>query len=486
MPFTKSLFHKLLLTAAALIVIAVATLDIYITDYVAGREKEQVRERMARNAALAQVDLRHFQGRVTPDAGVPDWGSWAKQIADGAQARVTLVDANGKVLADSDGNAASMENHAARPEFRRALQGQTGEDDRRSATLNQEFFYYAVPTPGSHPVAAFRLAVPLERLDRAATAVRERLVATSLGVLMAAMALAWVLSRRFSARVERLEAFAHQMADRRPVEPLRVDSLDELGSLGHSLNRTQQQLRDYVADLERLERVRRDFVSNASHELRTPISAIQGYVETLLDGAIDDQANNRRFLETVRVNAIRLKDITADLLILSEIEAGAPQLLESFSLRSAVESAVRAAGPEAISRQVELIEEEIPDVRIHGSRLRMEQALINLLTNAAKFNRPGGTVRVGARMQGGEGRGESRMVELSVADTGIGIPEGEQSRIFERFYRVDKAHSRSVGGTGLGLAIVRHAVEAMGGAVRVSSVVGEGSRFTVTLPAQPN
>jgi two-component system phosphate regulon sensor histidine kinase PhoR len=145
-----------------------------------------------------------------------------------------------------------------------------------------------------------------------------------------------------------------------------------------------------------------------------------------------------------------------------------------------VESALRTAGPEANVRQVTLIQDDVADVDIGGSRLRLEQALINLLTNAAKFNRPDGTVTIGAWM--GPRNGDSETVEIRVTDTGIGIPQQDLPRIFERFYRVDKARSREVGGTGLGLSIVKHAVEAMAGSVRVASELGKGSTFIITLP----
>jgi len=203
-------------------------------------------------------------------------------------------------------------------------------------------------------------------------------------------------------------------------------------------------------------------------------------VETLLDGAMEDAQNNRRFLETISANALRLKDITSDLLVLSELEAGSSRMNEVFPLHVAVESAIRTAGPEAVARQVALVEEEIADVDINGSRLRLEQALINLLTNGAKFNRPGGTVTVIATTE--IRNGDQEVVEIQVSDTGIGMPPQDLPRIFERFYRVDKARSREVGGTGLGLSIVKHAVEAMQGTVGVTSELGKGSVFTITLP----
>ena len=232
-----------------------------------------------------------------------------------------------------------------------------------------------------------------------------------------------------------------------------------------------------ISELERLERVRKDFVANVSHELRTPLTAIQGYAETLLEGALEDPEHNRKFLETIKAHAVRLNNIASDLLTLSELESGKPLPLdEAVSVREAVDAALRAVEPAAAARGIKLILGELADVRIAGNRMRIEQALINLLDNGVKFNRPAGEVRVEAAAS------PDRKVRIAIADTGIGVPSQDLSRIFERFYRVDKARSREAGGTGLGLSIVRHIIERMKGTVQVESQLGKGSIFTITLP----
>jgi len=233
-----------------------------------------------------------------------------------------------------------------------------------------------------------------------------------------------------------------------------------------------------VTDLERLERVRRDFVANVSHELRTPLTAIRGYAETLLDGALEDRENNRKFLQIIQAHAIRLNNIASDLLTLSELESGRSELEpECVSVRSSVEAALRAVEPEARVRSVRLIAGPIEDAEVVGYKVRLEQALVNLLDNAVKFNRCGGEVRVEA------GLGPNQSAYIRIADTGIGIPSEDLSRIFERFYRVDRTRSREVGGTGLGLSIVKHVIERMRGTITVESLLGKGSSFTVTLPS---
>ena len=231
-----------------------------------------------------------------------------------------------------------------------------------------------------------------------------------------------------------------------------------------------------ITDLERLENVRKDFVANVSHEFRTPLAAIAGYAETLLDGALEDQQNNRRFLEVIRSNANRLNSIASDLLTLSELQSGTgPQNDEQVPVADAIESALSTIASEAALRDVSLERGPMENLLVNGSRYRLEQALVNLLANAVKFNRPGGQVRVETRRKNGA-------INILVSDTGGGIPSNDLPRIFERFYRVDKARSRQVGGTGLGLSIVRHIVERMNGHISATSQLGKGSVFTISLP----
>ena len=235
-------------------------------------------------------------------------------------------------------------------------------------------------------------------------------------------------------------------------------------------------LRD-VTELERLERVRRDFITNISHELRTPLAAIQGYAETLLEGGISVDGPAHGFLETIHRHATRLSRVAADLATLSEIEnPSTSQPLEPVSIRMVVASAARAVEREAESRQIRLIADDVPDVEVQGQRLRLEQALVNLLDNAVRFNQTGGEVRVTSQLT------PEDELRISVADNGIGIPSDHLSRIFERFYRVDKARSRETGGTGLGLSIVKHVTEQMGGRVQVESTLGRGTKFTLIFP----
>jgi two-component system phosphate regulon sensor histidine kinase PhoR len=232
-----------------------------------------------------------------------------------------------------------------------------------------------------------------------------------------------------------------------------------------------------VSPEEHLERIKRDFIANVSHEFRTPLATIRGYAETLLDGGLEDRKNRRKFVEIIQANGIRLNNIAADLLTLSDLEAGRPEPEPGpILVTDAIMSAMRAVEPAARLRGLKLHVGEIPDAVILGYGIRFEQAVLNLLDNAVKFNRENGEVGVAV-----DRRPEGR-VEVSIWDTGIGIPALDLTRIFERFYRVDKARSRQVGGTGLGLSIVKHAIEQMNGTITVESTLGQGSRFTISLP----
>jgi two-component system phosphate regulon sensor histidine kinase PhoR len=233
-----------------------------------------------------------------------------------------------------------------------------------------------------------------------------------------------------------------------------------------------------ITELRRLERVRRDFVANVSHEFKTPLTAIQGFAETLLSGALDDQANRGRFVEIIREHAWRLARLTDDLLKLSRIEAGRLELeIRQIRVEELVNSCVETARLNAKARGLEIhvdLEKNAPAIRGDGAQLG--EVLQNLLDNAVQYTPSGGQIAVKARSNGHD-------VVFTVADTGIGIPESDLERIFERFYRVDAARSREAGGTGLGLAIARHIVEAHGGRIWVESAIGQGSRFHFSIPS---
>jgi two-component system phosphate regulon sensor histidine kinase PhoR len=232
-----------------------------------------------------------------------------------------------------------------------------------------------------------------------------------------------------------------------------------------------------VTELRRLERVRQDFVANVSHEFKTPLTAIQGFAETLLGGALDDPTNNRRFLDIIRNHAIRLARLTNDLLKLARIEAGKLEV-EFFpvGLIELIEGCAETTLMKASRKQITLEIEVPPGLpAVQGDATLLRDVLQNLLDNAIQYTPAGGHVHVTAEAKG-------REAVITVSDTGIGIPTSDRERIFERFYRVDAARSREAGGTGLGLSIAKHIVEAHNGRLWVDSVIGEGSKFSFSIP----
>ena len=234
---------------------------------------------------------------------------------------------------------------------------------------------------------------------------------------------------------------------------------------------------DDVTDVRRLESIRRDFFANVSHELKTPLSAILAYVETLLSGAIDDREHNRLFLTRVQDSAVRLERLIQDLLSLSRIESGEEvYIIEDVPIHQLLDDCFKEHATAAVAKGIWMTNDQGPSqVCVRADDEGVWQIFRNLMDNAIKYTPEGGRVTV-------KWTADANMVQVSVSDTGIGVSQADQERLFERFYRVDKARSREMGGTGLGLAIVKHLCMAFGGQVKVQSEQGRGSTFTVFLP----
>jgi len=234
-----------------------------------------------------------------------------------------------------------------------------------------------------------------------------------------------------------------------------------------------------ITELRKLERIRRDFVANVSHEFRTPLTAIQGFAETLIAGALDDPQNRGRFLNIILEHARRLARLTEDLLKLSQMDADRLEIeINPVKVSQLVESCYETARHRAAEKELLLtlapgLSQNLPDVA--GDARRLQEVLQNLLDNAIQYTLPGGKIVLSAELK-------NNSVVFTVSDTGIGIPTADQPRIFERFYRVDAARSREAGGTGLGLAIAKHLIEVHGGRIWVESEVGVGSRFHFSVP----
>jgi two-component system phosphate regulon sensor histidine kinase PhoR len=467
---TGRIFLKILAAIACLLAVA-----LFATEYLVCRVAE----------AGYQENLRHDledKAKILVRTGNFDD---VKSLATIAHARITLIDWRGTVNADSSDEQEALENQRDRPEVAAALQGRSSSAIRMSPTLGVKFLYLAIPIQSG----ALRLAVPVSQIDSAVSEIRWKMLQTTGAVFAIALIVAAFFARRLAQKFHTILGHAGELANGNFHARSEIMDRGEFALLSAKLNetsakleRTVQQLQSEHTELEKLERVRKDFVINVSHELRTPLASIQGYTETLMDGAIDDRENNLRFLGIIRHNAERLATLTADLLTLSRIELKTQEFrFASYDVNRLLGDIVDSMRPIAGRKSISLdLQPSPPETEVFCDSQAIYQILSNLLDNAVKYTPEGGIITVGSRPftdpQG------VRRVEVFVRDTGSGIPPEDLPRLFERFYRVDKARSRELGGTGLGLAIVKHLVRAHGGEVRVESQLGQGSTFLFTLP----
>ena len=534
-----------------------------------------LREQIERNlkqktlmfAHRVEADRQHSLADITAQEG------------QAAGARATVIDPTGKVLADSEADPSTMENHAHRREFVAALGGEVGVDERKSQSLGVPFVYVAAPVSGG----AVRLAYPLPEIEITDRPLRVALFWGSFSALVFAVMVAAVASQYVGRRLQRIVDFAERVAGGDLTARIASSSTDEIGQMALALDKTtrrveesyarvqtiqreletllnsmqdaviavdidgrvqwankgmdrlllraprlnaplidcvrdpdflaaiQEAARDQVVtsarsntiasgrtfdvtaapmpgggavavlrdltETERMEKSRRDFIANVSHELRTPLTSIQGYTETLLDSPLADN-HLREFLEIIRKNSARMSRLTEDLLTLARVESGEHRFdMQRVSVDELLRDALESFREVARSYGVELaIENAVPDGHVNADREAIHQIFSNLIENALKYAASGKRVILGARAS-------EQGVEFYVRDFGPGISSEHLPRLFERFYRVDKARSRESGGTGLGLAIAKHIVLAHGGTIRAESELNHGSTFLFTLAA---
>jgi len=564
----SSVFFKLLGAFLAVIVAGTFVLSVEISREWRLSLTSQVEKSL-------QQETRLFALRVENDTSQPVQ-EVAKQVSEATGARATIIDRAGNVLADSEADPETMENHAQRPEFVAALKGSEGEASRTSKTLGIDFLYTAAPIKNG----AVRLAYPLAAIKESSAGIQKSLIRGSLLALLIAVIVAAAAAVLIARRLQRILNFAERIAAGNLSARIEVDSADEIARVAMALNTTAERLeqsftelessrqqleavlnsmqapviavnreervewvngamnrlmpnrvrlhaplletirepdllmsvretirarqihttrarilpgRTYEAtvapmlagsavvllhdltEVERVEKTRRDFIANVSHELRTPLTSIQGYAETLLDLSTSDNAT-REFLEIIRKNAARMSRLTEDLLTLARVESGEQrfrmqEIAASQLIREAQQYFAEMAHLQGSDLSIELSE----DAMVKADPEAVHQVFSNLISNAVKYCPPGTPIVIGARQRDSD-------VEFFVRDTGPGIASEHLPRLFQRFYRVDKARSRESGGTGLGLAIVKHIVLAHGGTVRVESELHHGSRFFFTLP----
>jgi len=500
------------------------------------------------------------------------------QEGQAAAARATVIDLTGKVLADSEADPKTMENHAQRKEFAAALQGNIGLDERKSETLGVPFLYVAAPVAGG----AVRFAYPLPEIEITDRPLAHALFWGSLTAFAIAILIAAAAAQYLGWRLQRIVHFADRVAAGDLTARIASTSTDEIGQVAAALDKTtrrieesferlqrsqheletllnsmqdaviaigsdgrvqwanrgmdrllrrsprlnaplvdsvrdpdflsaiQEAAREHMVttarsntivpgrifdvtaapmpsggavavlrdltETERMEKTRRDFIANVSHELRTPLTSIQGYTETLLDSP-NVENHVREFLEIIRKNAARMSRLTEDLLTLARVESGEQRFdIQEVNTEELLQDALESFREVARSYGAEIIvENSAPDALVSADREAVHQVFSNLIENALKYASSGKKIVLGARAA-------THGIEFFVQDFGPGISSEHLPRLFERFYRVDKARSRESGGTGLGLAIAKHIMLAHGGVIRAESELNHGSSFLFVLP----
>lgn len=386
--------------------------------------------------------------------------------------RVTVIAESGAVLCDSQADINTMNNHRSRPEIASAFDGRMDSTTRYSDTLSAMMLYVAVPVMDNVPVVhVVRAAIPLRAVDDLLSQVTRTLIFFGVALALAAVFLSIYLYHKVNPPLKEIVDGANRFAQGHFDRKLDNYEVREIAELASTLNR--------MADrLQLLETIRQDFVANVSHELKTPITSIKGFVETLRDGAKDDPEDMERFLSILDKQAQRLEAIVDDLLTLARLESKpASELLHLYSddLQNLLTSAREFCLTRAEQKSIGITVSCESDIKVVIDRSLLTQAIINLVDNAIKYSAPNTQVKMYGLDEGGH-------VRISIADEGPGISAEHFSRLFERFYRVDKARSRNLGGTGLGLAIVKHVVVLHNGSVSVESEPGKGSVFHIDIP----
>ncbi|MER3525238.1 MAG: hypothetical protein C4326_14645 [Ignavibacteria bacterium] len=473
---TKITLTYLLLTLAAVSLSALGA-GMVTRSYLVDRKHDELSERIGVLANLLRSEAD------------PSPQGLDRSIARFAQAmdvRITLIDSLGTVLLDSDipfADMASLENHLTRPEIQEAQKRGTGMHRRHSAKANEDLLYVAqrvrmdAASGVLRRVHFLRLAARVRDVEAMALKEQAMIVVAGAVVLAGIVLVSVWLSRRITRPMTAIADAVERIRAGDLETHVKVRGNDEIARVAQAVNEMVDKLKQDIVTLKKLERVRSEFFGNVSHELRTPIFSLQGFLETLMEGAIDDPHVKRTFLKKAYEHSVRLNTLLEDLITISHIESGEMKMsLRYFNLHDFLSALVDQYRTTAERNAVHLrLDESSPkDIEALGDKERLRVVFENLLENAIKYNKPGGEVVVSFAAQDGT-------VRIDIADTGVGIAPEHLDRIFERFYRVDKNRSREVGGTGLGLAIVKHILEAHGSSITVCSEPGKGSTFSFTL-----
>jgi len=398
-------------------------------------------------------------------------------LAEKLDLRITVVDMQGEVLGDSGKSPSLMENHKDRFEIVEAVEKGFGQSTRFSDTLNYNMKYVAVRVDDSgNTLGVVRFALPLSGVQLRIQLIYRVVLLGAIIAVVIAFTVAYFLSRSITFPISRMQEVARRIAKGDFSEEVNIKSKDELGELAKSLNIMAGELQQKMENLKQMDRVRTDFVANVSHELKTPLTLIKGYIETLEDRAINDTEKARKFISIIKEHANRLENIIEDLLSLSELELSKDCLSKTeFDMKKVINEVTLGFGYALdAKRQILSVNHQGDDFRIKADRDKIEQSIVNLIDNAVKYTNEAGHINVLLLEQQNE-------ITITIQDDGIGIPAEDIGRVFERFYRVDKARSRELGGTGLGLGIAKHIVLAHNGQISIESEINKGTKVFVRL-----
>ena len=402
----------------------------------------------------------------------------AKNFSNASGLRVTLVDSDGKVVGESNVNEldmSKMDNHIDRPEISNAIKDGISKIERYSNTLNEEFIY-VVKKVDLPDFSFVRVAQTMDFVNllvghRSGTRINIFII-VSIGLLIFTI----LVDRWINTPIRKVADFAKNIKDGNFENRIKIKSSDEIGELAKNMNQLAETIEADISNMKKMEDVRTEFLSNVTHELKTPIASIVGYLETLKDGALKDKDVNKTFIKRSLKNAKRLEALVTDLVDISRIETGEMEIqLEKVNIQPILEEVVNDARQRNrnLELDIKLSLGDQKEIVVYGNSDRLRQVFDNLVSNAIRYTESGNVI-ISAEIRDTE-------VEFTVSDTGMGMDSESKERIFERFFRTDDARKIVRGGTGLGLAICKHIIEAHNSSLSVDSIEKEGSTFAFSL-----
>ena len=402
----------------------------------------------------------------------------AKNFSNASGLRVTLVDSDGVVVGESNVNElemSKMDNHIDRPEISNAIKDGISKIERYSNTLNEEFIY-VVKKVDLPDFSFVRVAQTMDFVNllvghRSGTRINIFII-VSIGLLIFTI----LVDRWINTPIRKVADFAKNIKDGNFENRIKIKSSDEIGELAKNMNQLAETIEADISNMKKMEDVRTEFLSNVTHELKTPIASIVGYLETLKDGALKDKDVNKTFIKRSLKNAKRLEALVTDLVDISRIETGEMEIqLEKVNIQPILEEVVNDARQRNrnLELDIKLSLGDQKEIVVYGNSDRLRQVFDNLVSNAIRYTESGNVI-ISAEIRDTE-------VEFTVSDTGMGMDSESKARIFERFFRTDDARKIVRGGTGLGLAICKHIIEAHNSSLSVDSIEKEGSTFAFSL-----